>query len=180
MGCGTSKLEPDEVAAAAESATPPGIGPYRRRVEEIRRRRAFGWMRKDSISTTEFLIEPATDDEISRSGSLNDGDKVPPPSKEEEAPAAEAVEEREGEKVVAAAEEEAEEEEMRPSCGGKLGFGDCPGSPSFRVYYVGSTRSSDEDGSRKVDEMPKKSKKFLGRRESGDSLNSSEYPSIVV
>ncbi|KAK1282391.1 hypothetical protein QJS10_CPB22g00568 [Acorus calamus] len=184
MGCGTSKLEPDEVAvaAAADSATPPGIGPYHRRIEEIRRRRTFGWMRKDSISTTEFLIEPAAEDEISRSGSLNDGDKVPPPSKEEEAPAAEAVEEREGEKVVAVAEEEAEEEDMRPSCGGELGFGDCPGSPSFRVYYVGSMRSSDEDGSRKirgkyegkVDETPKKSKKFLGRRESGDSLNSSE------
>ncbi|KAK1257384.1 hypothetical protein QJS04_geneDACA023649 [Acorus gramineus] len=208
MGCGTSKLEPDEVTAASSPApapTPPGLGPVRRKIDEIRRRRAFGRMRKDSISTIEPLIDAAEgsppliddDDETSRSGSLNDDDKPPPPVPEapedEEAPPPPPLAAVEDDlsnfsEEVAAAEEEkvvddaVETEEERASSGGELGFGDCPGSPSFRVYFVEVVNSSDEDDSiksrpkeeGKVDETPKKSKKFLRRRESGGSTNSSE------
>ncbi|KAK1258175.1 hypothetical protein QJS04_geneDACA024512 [Acorus gramineus] len=208
MGCGTSKLEPDEVTAASSPApapTPPGLGPVRRKIDEIRRRRAFGRMRKDSISTIEPLIDAAggspplidDDDETSRSGSLNDDDKPPPPVPEapedEEAPPPPPLAAVEDDlsnfsEEVAAAEEEkvvddaVETEEERASSGGELGFGDCPGSPSFRVYFVEVVNSSDEDDSiksrpkeeGKVDETPKKSKKFLRRRESGGSTNSSE------
>ncbi|XP_077251681.1 uncharacterized protein LOC143890883 [Tasmannia lanceolata] len=168
MGCGSSRPEEDDMLP------PLGLGPIRRKIEEIRKRRNGGQINGSTLSKKELLKEGSEEEgsptdsihNICREMSLSKENPNPNPSSSSD-------QKLESDDKVGEKEEGEDEDEKREGFGEDVvGFGDLPGSPSFREYYLNPVHDSDEIGGSEGDEG-KKSEEDR-RNESQESLSSDE------
>lgn len=139
MGCGGSKLDPED------EAVPPRLRPLlRRRLEEIKKRRQTTTLKGDAISRKELLKNEVEDDDHSPVHSLPDNNETKSSSSRDgsirSAKVAPAPEECQ-EEAVNWVDVEGEDDEGDGEDGRRI----APGSPSFRVYCVESSESDKED-----------------------------------
>lgn len=146
MGCGGSKLDPED------EAVPPRLRPLlRRRLEEIKKRRQATALKGDALSRKELLKNEVEDDDHSAVQSLPDNNETKSSSSRDgsirSAKVAPAPEECQ-EEAVNWVDVEGEDEEGNGE-DGRLSNVDgrriAPGSPSFRVYCVEMSESDKED-----------------------------------